>query len=133
MNPVVLAYLVAVPLFVGIDMVWLLGPGRPLYVAEIGGLMRANPNLPAAIAFYLLYAAGLVFFAVQGALLSANPAQALLQGALFGLVAYATYDLTNLAVINGFTVKIALIDMVWGSLLSATVAWLAAKICLSLS
>lgn len=133
MSPILLAYLIAIPLFVGIDMLWLLGPGRPFYVAELGAIMRATPNIPAAIAFYLIYAAGLVFFAVQGALASGNPTQALLHGALLGLMAYATYDLTNLAVMNGFTLKIAIIDMVWGSLLSGTVAWLTAKISLALS
>jgi uncharacterized membrane protein len=127
------AYALAVLLFVGIDMIWLLGPGRPLYVAEIGGLMRSSPNIPAAMAFYLIYCAGLVYFAVSGAVQSGNPLQALFQGALFGLAAYATYDLTNLAVMNGFTARIAIVDMVWGSLLSGFVAWAISKLCVMLT
>lgn len=133
MNTNLLAYPVALILFVAIDLVWLLGPGRPYYVAEIGGLMRASPNLPAALAFYLIYPLGLVIFAVSGAVQASAPQQALLYGALFGFMAYATYDLTNLSVINGFTMKIALIDLVWGSLLSGVVAWLSTKILLGLS
>ena len=124
------AYPLTLILFVAIDMVWLLGPGRPFYVAEIGGMMRTNPNLPAALAFYLIYALGLVFFVISGAVAGAAAQQALWQGALLGLVAYGTYDLTNLAVINGFTLKIALIDLVWGSVLSGVVSWLATKLML---
>ena len=125
------AYPLTLILFVAIDMVWLLGAGRPFYVAEIGGMMRANPNLPAALAFYLIYALGLVFFVISGAVAGAAAPQALWQGALLGLMAYGTYDLTNLAVINGFTLKIALIDLVWGSVLSGVVSWLATKLMLA--
>lgn len=130
MNPVLLAFIAALPLFVVIDMIWLLGPGRPLYVAEIGNLLRASPNLPAAAIFYLLYVAGLVFFVINGAIHNGNALQALAYGALFGLIAYGTYDLTNLAVLNGFTLKIATIDMLWGSILSGVVAWIATRIAL---
>ena len=93
--------------------------------------MRASPNILAALAFYLVYSLGLVIFAISGAVQSGAPQQALLYGALFGFMAYATYDLTNLAVINGFTTKIAIIDLVWGSLLSSVTAWLATKILLA--
>ena len=132
MNPLILAYVFAVVIFVAIDMIWLLWLGRPFYVAEIGGLMRTNPNLAAAVAFYLLYSVGVVYFAVNGAVQSGNASQALLQGAMLGLIAYGTYDLTNLAVINGFTLKIALIDLVWGTVLTAAVSWLVSRICLAI-
>ncbi len=133
MNTSLWAYPIALLIFVVIDLAWLLGPGRSTYVSEIGFLMRANPNLVAALAFYMLYAGGLVFFAVSGAVQAENAQQALWQGALFGLMAYATYDLTSLAVISGFTTKIAVIDMVWGSILSGGVAWLTTKILLVFS
>jgi uncharacterized membrane protein len=133
MNLLLVAYAISLPLFVGIDMLWLLGPGRPIYVSEIGTLMRATPNIPAAMAFYLLYCVGLVYFAVSGALHGGSALPALAQGALFGLVAYATYDLTNLAVISGFTTKIAIMDMAWGSILSGIVAWAVTKICLMIA
>ena len=131
MNTTILSYPLTLIVFVAIDMVWLLGPGRPFYVTELGGIMRASPNILAALAFYLVYSLGLVIFAISGAVQSGAPQQALLYGALFGFMAYATYDLTNLAVINGFTTKIAVIDLVWGSLLSGVTAWLATKILLA--
>ena len=123
MSASLFSYVITLVLFVAIDFVWLTGPGRPLYVAEIGNLLRAQPNLVAAGAFYLLYSVGLTYFGVMPGLSSAAPPVALFHGALFGLMAYATYDLTCLAVLNGFTTKIALIDIAWGSLLSGTVAW----------
>jgi uncharacterized membrane protein len=124
------AYAITLIVFVGIDLVWLLGPGRSLYVAEIGQLLRTQPNIGAAIAFYLLYCVGLTFFAVLPGVKTSLPLHAMGLGALFGLIAYATYDLTNLAVVNGFTLRIALIDMAWGCLLSGVVAWLACKLTL---
>jgi uncharacterized membrane protein len=133
MKLVLLAFAAALPMFVVIDMAWLLGPGRPFYVSEIGNLLRASPNMAAAGIFYLLYCAGLVFFVINGAVQSGNAYQALVYGALFGLVAYGTYDLTNLSVLNGFTVKIAMIDMLWGTILSGVVAWLATQIALKLA
>lgn len=133
MNPYVLAYIITVPIFLAVDMVWLLGIGRGFYVAEIGGLLRPTPNFTAAVAFYLIYCIGVVNFAVSGAVHSGNPMQALIQGTIFGLIAYATYDLTALAVLNGFTVKIALIDLVWGSLLTGAVSWMVARIMMALT
>ncbi len=133
MNTTLWAYPLTLLIFVAVDLFWLLGPGRPYYVAELGFLLRANPNLTATLAFYLIYAVGLVVFAVSGALQAGSAQQALWQGALFGFIAYATYDLTSLAVINGFTTKIAVIDMVWGSLLSGGVSWLVTKILLAFS
>ncbi len=124
MTTILIAYAITLVLFLGIDMVWLMGPGRAFYVAEIGGLLRSQPNLWAAVAFYIVYCIGLTFFAVLPGLKTAVPLHALGLGALFGLVAYATYDLTNLAVLNGFTARIALIDMAWGCFLSGAVSWL---------
>lgn len=109
-------------LFLVIDMVWLGFVARNTYVAEMGTLMRSQVNFSAAIAFYLLYGAGLYYFAV---LPSVSVSQALVLGAGLGLVAYGTYDLTNLAVVNGFGVKIAMIDLAWGTVLSGTVAAIA--------
>jgi len=128
MTTALATYAITLVLFLGIDMVWLMGPGRPVYVAEIGGLLRNQPNLGAALAFYVLYAIGLTYFAVMPSLKASMPLQALGTGALFGLMAYATYDLTNLAVMNGFTARIALIDMAWGCLLSGVVSWLSLKL-----
>lgn len=118
-------YVVVLAIFVAIDLVWLGLIARGTYVREMGGLLSSQPNLAAASAFYLLYAAGLVFFAVHPALSSGSAAQALLLGAAAGFFAYGTYDLTNLSVVNGFTLRIALIDLAWGTFLSAISALMA--------
>ena len=123
----VIAYALTLVVFVCIDLVWLMGPGRPFYVAEIGGLLRSQPQLSAALFFYALYAIGLTYFAVVPGLRGASALGALGQGTLFGLIAYATYDLTNLSVMNGFTLRIAVIDMVWGAVLSGVSAWVVSK------
>jgi len=128
-----LAFVTCLFIFLGVDMVWLLWLGRPFYVTEIGGLLRTQPNLPAAIAFYLVYAAGLVFFAVMPGLKETSALTALAYGAFFGLVAYATYDLTNLAVMNAFTTRIALIDLAWGTVLSGFAAWATTRVLLFFS
>ncbi len=114
----VLVYVLTLVLFLAIDMVWLRGIARSTYAAELGPLIRADVNLIAAVAFYFLYAAGLMYFAILPALEAKSVVHALLVGAGLGLVAYGTYDLTNLAVINGFGTKIAVIDLAWGTILS---------------
>jgi uncharacterized membrane protein len=92
---------------------------KPTYAAEMGGLLRQEPNLVAAAAFYLLYAAGLTLFSVNPGLKADSVLQAMAFGAALGLVAYGTYDLTNLAVLNGYSMRIALIDIAWGTVASA--------------
>jgi uncharacterized membrane protein len=106
--------LIAGVIYLVLDMLWLLVVARGLYVAELGPLLKANPNLIAALAFYLLFLAGLTFFVLLPAAAHADVVRAGLVGAAFGLVAYGTYDLTNLATLNGFSTRIALIDMAWG-------------------
>jgi uncharacterized membrane protein len=125
-----IAYALSLFVLLVLDLFWLLGPGRPLYISEIGGLLRNQPQLGASLAFYLLYAAGLTYFGVMPGLKASSAVLALGQGALFGLMAYATYDLTNLAVLNGFTLRIALIDMAWGTILSGVTAWIASSLLL---
>jgi uncharacterized membrane protein len=122
-------YAVTLALFVAIDLVWLMWLARPTYVAEMGSLLRKEPHLAAAIAFYLLYATGLVIFAVSPGLKADSAMHAMVMGACLGLVAYGTYDLTNLAVLNGYSARIALIDMAWGAALSAATAAIAVAIC----
>lgn len=126
-------WIVAAILFLLIDMIWLLWLGRNFYVSEIGELLRQPPNMAAAGAFYLLYVTGLMIMVIWPALQSQSILQGLLYGALLGLVAYGTYDLTNLAVMKGFTTKIALIDMVWGAVLTGTVSAITVAISTRLS
>ncbi len=124
----VLLWAIAFALLLVIDMIWLMWLGRGFYIEEIGGLLLEQPNLIAAFGFYALYIAGLVYLVIAPAAEADSVMKAVISGAVFGLVAYATYDLTNLAVMKGFTLKIALIDMVWGMVLSAAVSGLTVKI-----
>ena len=118
----ILLWIAAAVIFLAIDLVWLGWLGRGIYQAEIGPLLRQPFNIPAAVAFYLLYITGLMIVVVWPAFQAQSVSQALLRGALLGLIAYGTYDLTNLAVMKGFTTKIAIIDMIWGTVLTGTVA-----------
>ena len=100
-----------------IDMLWLGVIAKSMYANAMGGLLSPNPNLWAAGAFYLIFPVGLVIFAVLPQ--AESPLwKAALMGALFGFFAYATYDLTNLAVIKNWPLGLSLLDMTWGSLLS---------------
>ena len=119
---IVVTYIATLVVFLGIDMVWLGWVARSTYVSEMGDLIRKQPNITAAIFFYAIYAAGLAYFAVLPGLRSGSSAQALMLGLALGLVAYATYDHTNLTVLNGYTLKIALIDLAWGTFLSGVTA-----------
>lgn len=114
-------YLIVLAIFLVIDFAWLSTAGRTIYVSEIGSLLRDRPNYLVAFLFYALFALGLLVFVIEPAVLAGLSKQVLVMGGFFGLVAYATYDLTNLATLKGFTTKIALIDMLWGSALSAGV------------
>ena len=119
MRSYVIEYLIALVIFLAIDFVWLAFVAKSFYVGEIGPLLRDKPNLVVAFAFYLLFVAGLQFFVI-------HPAQtivyAALAGAFFGLVAYATYDLTNFATLKGFTVRVVVVDLIWGMSVAATVS-----------
>lgn len=115
-------YGVAVATFFAIDLVWLGIVARPFYQKHLGHLMRDNVNWAAAIAFYLVFVSGIVVLVVWPAIQRQSPGHALVLGALFGLVTYAAYDLTNLATLEGFPLKVALVDLVWGAVLCATVS-----------
>lgn len=119
MTKIVITYLVTLVTFVAIDLVWLGWLARATYMAELGDLLRKQPNLVAAVIFYAVYAAGLMFFAVWPGLKSGSIVQTIGLAAALGFVAYGTYDLTNLSVVNGFSVKIAVIDLLWGTCVSA--------------
>ena len=107
---------------IAIDLVWLLGIAKNLYRNEMGGLMASEPKLIAGLAFYLLYALGVCIFVIIPALSKQSLLYALQYGALFGLFCYMTYDLTNLAVIRDFPTRLALVDIVWGSFVTALTA-----------
>lgn len=124
----IILWIAAAVLFLLIDMAWLLWLGRSFYVNEIGDLLRQPPNMAAAGAFYILYVTGLMVMVVWPAVQGGSVGQAVLYGAILGLIAYGTYDLTNLAVMKGFTTKIAVIDMIWGTVLTGAVSGITAMI-----
>jgi uncharacterized membrane protein len=111
-----------VPVFFIIDMFWLGVISKNLYRKEMGGLMRKDVNWLAGIAFYLLYIIGIIYFAVEPGYYNFSLLISIINGALFGFFAYATYDLTGLAVIKKWPLKLAVIDIIWGTALTATVA-----------
>jgi uncharacterized membrane protein len=114
-----LSYLAALAAFCGLDFVWLSFAGETIYRPAIGELLRSGFDAPAAVAFYLIYVFGLVFLAIRPA---ARLGQAMSRGAVYGLCAYATYDLTNQATLRDWPLKLSLIDMAWGTALSAVAA-----------
>ena len=115
-------YLVSVPVFLLIDIIWLSLIAKKFYHNQIGFLMSDQINWIAAIIFYLFYIVGIVFFAVLPALEKELPLRALLAGALLGAIAYATYDLSNLATLKGWPVKVVIVDILWGTVLTGSVS-----------
>ena len=113
------AYSTTLAVFVLFDMAWLGTMASRLYRPTLDDIMRTDVNLPAAVAFYLIYPIGLVIFGILPAVKSGSLAQAALCGALFGFFTYATYDLTNQATLRNWTTQLTLIDAGWGTLLGA--------------
>lgn len=118
----VIAYLATALVFLGLDFLWLTRISPAFYRSRIGELLLAQPNFAAAAAFYLLYVAGIVYFAVVPALNAGNWTTALLSGAILGLVAFGTYDMTNLATLKGWSLQVSLVDMTWGIIITAASA-----------
>jgi len=112
-------YLVAFIVFIIIDLIWLGLIAKKIYV---GSLMAPKVNWVAAIIFYLLFIVGLVFFVIEPAVSKNAWSYALLAGMLFGLITYATYDLTNLATLKDWPITITIIDLIWGTSLGGLVS-----------
>ncbi len=128
-----IAYGVCALVMGGLDFLWLSNTSGPLYHRAVGAVMADSPNMTAAVAFYLIYILGILVFAVRPALASGDWRTAAIFGALFGFFAYATYDLTNLATLKVWSLRISLIDMAWGTALTATTASIAAFAALRLT
>lgn len=118
----VISYLLTTLVFFAIDMAWLGLIAKGLYKKYLGGFLSDQVNWPAAIIFYLLFIAGIFYFAILPAVEKNSLAKALVAGALFGFFTYATYDLTNLATLKNWPLPIVFIDMAWGALLTAMVS-----------
>jgi uncharacterized membrane protein len=115
-------YGIALPIFFAMDMIWLGVVAKKFYFKHMGFMMKSDINWTAAILFYLLFIAGLVVFVISPAVEKASWTRALLFGALFGLITYATYDLTNLATLNDWPLTLTIVDLVWGMVLAASVS-----------
>ncbi len=115
-------YAIALPVFFAIDMVWLGLIAKNFYAKQIGYLMRPDINWLAALIFYLLFIVGLVVFVVAPAMSKNSWTHALILGALFGLISYATYDLTNLATVKNWPLLVTIVDLAWGAFLAAAVS-----------
>jgi uncharacterized membrane protein len=107
---------------VALDLLWLGVIAKPIYQQGIGHLMAERPNVPVAVLFYAVFALGLVVFAVAPNASEPQWRKTILAGALFGFFAYATYDLTNLATLKNWPIGMSLLDMAWGSFVSAASA-----------
>ncbi|ODR93636.1 hypothetical protein AUC70_12410 [Methyloceanibacter stevinii] len=117
-----LAYVATALTFLVLDFIWLGYVAKPLYQQEIGPLLLEKFNVAAAVGFYLVFIAGVVIFAVAPALQGGTWRTALLYGALFGFFAYATYDMTNLATLQGWSPTVTVVDIAWGTFLTGTAA-----------
>jgi len=116
-----ISYVATAIVFLGLDFFWLTGSSK-FYRSRIGELLLDRPNFIAAAAFYLIYVTGVSYFAVMPAVNSGRWTIALVSGALLGLVAFGTYDMTNMATIKGWSLEVSLVDMAWGVFISTASA-----------
>ena len=114
-------YLITFLAFLAIDSLWLGLVAPSFYRSQIGYIMAETPNFFAAGLFYLVFIFGMVVFIVEPGVREETLMQSVSRGALFGLVTYATYDLTNLATLEGWPVLLTVVDLTWGTVLSAAV------------
>lgn len=121
-----IAYFAAVVAFIIIDGLWLGIVARNLYASHMGDLLRKDFLVGPAAAFYLVYAAGLVFLAVRPMQPELSLLNVAAYGAIIGFLAYGTYDMTNLSTLRDWPVLISVVDLIWGTVLSASVATLSA-------
>ena len=115
-------YFTALPVFFAIDMLWLGVLAKNFYKKQVGALMRPDINWFAGVSFYLLFIVALVVFVITPAVETHSLSHALVFGAFFGFISYATYDLTNLATLRGWNLTVTLVDMTWGTVLGALVS-----------
>ncbi|MCX6568989.1 MAG: DUF2177 family protein [Candidatus Aminicenantes bacterium] len=115
-------YLITLAIFFVIDMIWLGIIAKGFYRKHLGTMLSPKINWAAALLFYLVFIAGLLIFVIRPALAQGEPLKALLLGALFGLISYATYDLSNLATLKDWPIIVTVVDLVWGATLGGLVS-----------
>jgi uncharacterized membrane protein len=119
----VVAYFSALVVFLGIDFIWLAFVARNFYFERLGPLMLDQPNFAVAAIFYLFYVVGVVHLAIIPGLKEGSVMVAVTNAAIFGLLAYGTYDITNMATLKGWSWEVAIVDMIWGAVLTGTAAF----------
>jgi uncharacterized membrane protein len=115
-------YLATLAVFFAVDMVWLGLVARSFYKKSLGYLMAPTVNWLPAIVFYLLFIVGILVFVVLPGVKENSLQKTILRALLYGLITYATYDLTNLATINQWPLTVTLVDLAWGMVLSTIVS-----------
>jgi uncharacterized membrane protein len=118
----IISYLLTTVVFFAIDLTWIGLVAKKFYWSNIGDLLKDEINWVAALIFYLLYIIGIFVFAILPAVENDSVTSAIFYGALFGFFCYATYDLTNLATLKGFPLKVVVVDMIWGTVLTGLVS-----------
>tara|TARA_B100000508_G_scaffold60333_1_gene47011 strand:+ start:73341 stop:73748 length:408 start_codon:yes stop_codon:yes gene_type:complete len=118
---IIYLYFLTIPVFFIIDLLWIGVIAKDFYRNQIGFLL-GPVNWVAAIVFYLIFIAGILVFAVLPALDAGSLMKAVVLGAFFGFVAYATYDLTNLALTKNWPLMVTVVDMIWGAVIAGSVA-----------
>ena len=124
MKSYLVAYVATAIAFLAIDAVWLSSMANVFYRPVMGDMLAPSFRLAPAVLFYVIFVFGLVFFAVRPGLLAGSGAVTLLNGALLGFVAYATYDLTNQATLKNWSWALTIADLIWGTVLSAVSAYI---------
>jgi uncharacterized membrane protein len=119
---IIYTYVLTVPVFFVIDMIWLGLIAKNYYAKQLEGLLAPAVNWPAALTFYFLYIFGIIFLAVLPAVEKESLKTAILNGAVLGGIAYATYDLTNLATLKNWPLQMVFVDILWGIVLTTSVA-----------
>lgn len=119
---ILLSYILTLIVFLIVDLTWLGFIAKGIYNKYLGGFLSDNVNWTAAIIFYFMYVIGILLFVVYPAINKDSVWHAVIMGALFGILAYATYDLTNLATLKAWPVQIVIIDIIWGGVLTLIVS-----------
>jgi uncharacterized membrane protein len=129
---ILLLYILTVPVFFAVDMIWLGLVAKTFYRKHIGHLMADGVNWPAALVFYFSFIAGILWFAVLPAVEKGSFGRAVANGVLFGFITYATYDLTNLATLRNWPWIVTAVDLCWGMVLTGVVSgaawWIAGRL-----
>jgi uncharacterized membrane protein len=119
---IIISYLLTAVVFFAIDMVWLGVVAKNIYRKYLGTFLSDTVNWTAAIIFYLIFIVGIFIFVINPAVKEQSVTRAIVLGAIFGLITYATYDLTNYATLKGFPLNIVFIDLAWGAVLTSLVS-----------